>query len=82
MAMGSDREGNCIFGHPKGCKAHTPDLVKGKPFKAIEHKEELVDLGLTVRRPELAADAKTGKKPPGQPKKVGSVLVYPARHFA
>jgi hypothetical protein len=48
----------------------------------MDHTEELKSLGLTKRVDELAADAKAGKKPPGTPKQMGKLTVYPPRHFA
>jgi hypothetical protein len=56
-------------------------MAEGKPFNLNDHRKTLMDLGLTKPRDELKAEAAAGQKPPGQPKKVGSTLVYPARHF-
>jgi hypothetical protein len=81
MGVGQNPEGNCPWGHPKGSPKHKRPMVKGKPFDLKDYKEELTKLGLTTFRPELKAEAEAGKNPPGTPKKVGSTLVYPARHF-
>ena len=74
-------EENCIWGHAKGCAMHQP-MLNGKPFKFLEHKDELTRLGLTSVKAELKADAAANRKPPGKPKNVNGVLVYPKRHFA
>ena len=80
MAMGGWPEGNCCYGHPAGSALHTPPKVNGKPFRAAEYRTALESAGLSVFKQELADEA--GKKPPGSPKKINGVLVYPARHFA
>lgn len=82
MAFCKNAEDNCCFGHAHGSTVHSKPQYKGKPFEAQEHREELERLGFTSVRDELKAEAKANKKPPGQPKKVGVALVYPARHFA
>ena len=71
------REKNCPGGHTAHCKQ---PQVKGKPFSMEAYKDELVELGLCGPRDELKA--LKGKPPPGQPKKVNGVNVYPAMHFA
>ena len=82
MAFCKDAESNCCFGHASGSAMHTKPQYKGKAFEAQEHREELEQMGLTSVQEALKAEAKANKKPPGQPKKVGVALVYPARHFA
>ena len=83
MAANQDKaEWNCVYGHPSGCAQHKFPLVKGKPFKMTDHREELIKEGLTTQKQELIDDAKAGNKPPGAPTKVGKAHVYPARHFA
>ena len=81
MATNSDKaEEYCVSGHSKGCQAHKAPMVNGKPFRLADHRDELLREKLTVAHPQLAEER--GKKPPGTPKKVGSMTVYPARHFA
>ena len=83
FAASEHPEANCCFGHVSGCALHkTRPLVNGKPFVLSEHTTKLEELGLIVRRPELAAMRNRGTKPPGVPRKIGSALVYPLPHFA
>ena len=79
--VGKDPAANCPWGHTKNGPKHQKPIVNGKPFHLNDHKERLTKLGLTTFRPELKAEAAAGKPPPGVPKKVGTTLVYPARHF-
>jgi hypothetical protein len=72
------REENCCYGHAAGCDKHKQPMAKGKLFVLVDHKAELVKAGLTTFHDEL----RSGKKPPGTPKTVGDVVIYPARHFA
>ena len=76
------REKKCCLGHPVGSPLHKQMTYKGKPFFAKDHEKEFTQLGFTMKRDELAQEIASGAKPPGQPKKVGNVLVYPTRHFA
>ena len=85
MAMGRNPEANCVFGHSKGCQAHRPPQVNGKPFHLRDHLSTLQEKGLAKRIAQLRAEVEADKKPPGQAKKLpwsGNALVYPARHFA
>lgn len=81
MAFCQNRESNCCFGHPSGSPLHKAPTYQGKPFVAKEHEKELVRLGFTTVQKQLKAEMKDKAKPPGQPKRVGTALVYPARHF-
>ena len=83
FAQSEHPEANCCFGHTLGCTLHKArPLVNGRPFVLSEHSAKLEELGLIVRRPELAALRNQGKKPPGVPRKIGDALVYPLPHFA
>jgi hypothetical protein len=62
-------------------KSHKAPLVGGKPFKLADHRETLVAEGLTKVQAKLQEEARARAKPPGQPKKIGNIMVYPARHF-
>lgn len=76
-------ESHCPGGHASGSKAFQRPMVKGKPFNIANHKDELQKLGLCGFQAELKAEREAGKPPPGNPKKVNGVNVYPARrHFA
>lgn len=75
-------EGNCCYNHPKGCKLHIIPQTGGKKFVIREHQKELNDLKLTEVREELKAEKAGNKKPPGEPKKVNGVDIYPTRSFA
>ena len=83
-AMTKLPEENCPeeWNHPRGCAAHKLPLVDGKPFRFIDHVDELTKLGLTMRGDGLVKMRKEGKKPPGTPKDVRGLKVYPAWHFA
>ena len=78
MSGSSSPERAC--GH--GCAKHVWPKVNGQTFKLEDHRDELNRLGLTGVKKELQDDKKANKPPPGVPKKVGTALVYPARHFA
>ena len=76
------RECNCPWSHAAGCAKHKqPVDKKGIPFQIQDHQEELTKAGLTTVQAELKAEREADRKPPGNPTKVGSALVYPARHF-
>ena len=81
MAMGN-REANCCFEHGPDSPLHWIPKVQGKPFHLTDHKAELEAKGLSVFRQELKDEGAAGKKPPGKPKDMNGVPVYPARHFA
>ena len=86
MAASSDPkkgEDNCCYRHVVGGALHRRQpTVDGRPFKLAEHRAALVEAGLTVFRPELQNEGNEGRPPPGIPKNIGGVLVYPAQHFA
>lgn len=75
-------EENCCYDHPLGSPLHKTPMVNGKPFVTKHHWDALVKKGLVKYPDELKEERKSGKKPPGQARKVGNVMVYPARHFA
>ena len=76
-------EMNCCYGHPPGGQRHkNQPTVNGKPFVLSEHKDALVKAGLSGFRQELKDEADAGKPPPGTPKDISGVKIYPARHFA
>ena len=82
-AMGNDPEAYCPeeWNHARGCAAHKPPAVNGKPFKFYDHLDELTKEGLTSRGEGLVKMRKEHKKPPGTPKDVRGLKVYPAWHF-
>ena len=83
MAFNADaRDGMCCYGHKANSPAHKTPLVNGKPFYIGDYREEFEKEGLTKAVKQLEDDAKAGRKPPGPTKKIGGVLIYPARHFA
>ena len=45
-------------------------------------QDELRQAGISSRPKELKEEFKAGKPPPGAPKTINGVKVYPARHFA
>ena len=74
---------NCCYNHPPGCERHrNHPTVNGKPFKLEEHKDALTKAGLAGFRQELQDDGAAGRPPPGVPKEINNVKIYPARHFA
>ena len=86
MGASSDpqkNELNCCYKHPPGCERHkNHPTVNGKPFKLEEHKDALSKAGLAGFRQELQDDGAAGRPPPGVPKEINNVKIYPARHFA
>ena len=82
--MAKDPEENCPeeWNHARGCAEHKPPLADGKPFKFADHLKELTKDGLTGRGEGLVKMIKERKKPPGTPKDVRGLKVYPAWHFA
>ena len=85
VAMSLDfasREKNCCMLHPLGYSGHAPLKLDGKPFVVKNRFKELVGLKLLEVRPELKKERDEKKDPPGPPKDVNGVKVYPDRHFA
>lgn len=82
--MGGDPEENCPeeWNHPRGCAAHKHPLINGKPFRMTEHAAELTKEGLAVQTDGLKKMRKERRKPPGAPKDLRGMKVYPAWHFA
>ena len=73
-------DSNCCYKHPAGCERHkNHPTVNGKPFKLSEHKAGLVKAGLAGFRQELQNDGIAGRPPPGVPKEINGVKIYPAR---
>ena len=73
---------NCCYNHALKSPLHKQPLVKGKPFRLADYKEEFQKAKVSFRPKELKEEFKAGKPPPGNPKTINGVKVYPARHFA
>ena len=76
------REQNCCFLHSAGHSSHEPLKYDGKPFVVKSRYKEMISLKLLEVRPELKKERDEKKNPPGTPKDVNGVMVYPERHFA
>ena len=74
------RDERCRW-HDHASPLHHVPKVKGKEFELRDHQQDLEKLGLTRRVPELAERLNKGQTPPGKPKRVGKVDVYPTPHF-
>ena len=77
----AEAEAHCPGGYASGSKAFQRPQVKGKTFNLSNHKAELQKLGLCGFQADLKAEREAGKPPPGNPKKVNGVNLFPARHF-
>ena len=54
----------------------------GKALKVAGYRAELKEQGLITFQQVLKEEKEAGKEPPGKPKTVGGVKLYPPRHFA
>ena len=77
-----NREANCPFDHPAGCIAHGVVMYEGEQLDVTKHVKLLRKEGLSEIRTELIQEKKRNSKPPGTPKLIHGVLIYPTRHFA
>ena len=73
----------CCYGHKADDPRHgDPPLARGKPFHIADYRKEFEEKGIAVAQPSLKEEKAAGKPPPGTPKIVNGVKIYPARHFA
>ena len=69
MGLGQNPEGNCCWGHSKGCKAHQRPQVSGSAFDPKLAGPALMKAGLSGRKEELVAMLKAGKGRPASPRR-------------